>query len=51
MKKRWKSEGAISGLYGGLKINTHLNFMITSCVFIFVCGNVFMLKEDFSKLL
>lgn len=48
--KRWKSEGAISGLYGGLRINVHLSFVIASCVFRLVCGHVFMLKEDFSNI-
>jgi len=46
----WKSEGAISELYGGLRINVHLSFVIASRVFKLVYGHVFMLKEDFSKI-
>jgi hypothetical protein len=48
--KRLKSDGAISGRYGGLRINIRLNFVISSCVFKLVCGHVFMLKEDFSNI-
>jgi hypothetical protein len=40
--KKWKYEGAISGLYGGLRIDVRLSFVIASCVF--------MLKEDFSNI-
>ena len=46
----WKSEGAISGLCGGLRINVRLSFVIASRVFKLVCGHVFMLKEDFSNI-
>jgi len=46
----WKSEGAISKLYGGLRINAHLSFVIASRVFRLVCDHVFMLKEDFGNI-
>jgi len=48
--KRWKPEGARSGLYGEQGGRVLPSSVIASCVFRFMCGCVAMLKEDFRNI-
>jgi len=45
--KRWKSEGARSGVFGGGCRTIHLSFEISSRVFKLVCGHALYAEGGF----